>query len=319
MKVKLFTHTDLDGVFCSMLLQLVPEFEVDVDYCTYDNIDPKIQDFINHGDYTDFERIYITDISTDIETASMLNGIHSQVQVKLVDHHQTAKWMNPVFNWALVATEIDGVTQSAASVLYEVLSTRPDFSDKYSSKLDRIVETVRRYDTWEWKDLNDGYAKNVNELLYILGRDRFIDSYLPELDATYTIRIGETERLLLDLEREKIDSYLYKLTHEIDIMDIELLGKRYNVGFLFADRNVSEAGNYMCDKYNLDIVFLINPARSVSLRTNKEDINLGLIAEKFGGGGHPKAAGIPIDSKTRSKFYKDIMVKISKNFKGDKK
>ena len=40
MKIKLFTHTDLDGVGCAILAKLAFE-NVDIEYCNYDDINQK--------------------------------------------------------------------------------------------------------------------------------------------------------------------------------------------------------------------------------------------------------------------------------------
>ena len=46
-KIKLFTHTDLDGVGCAILAYLAFGREnVDVEYCNYDDVDEKVETFI---------------------------------------------------------------------------------------------------------------------------------------------------------------------------------------------------------------------------------------------------------------------------------
>ena len=66
-------------------------------------------------------------------------------------------------------------------------------------------------------------------------------------------------------------------------------------GVVFADQYTSELGNTLC-KLNpdLDFVAIINIGIGVvSFRTIKDDIDLGKdIAQKFGGGGHPKSAAM---------------------------
>ena len=47
MRVKLFTHTDLDGIGCAVLAYLAFGKEnVDVEYCNYDDIDNKVEVFM---------------------------------------------------------------------------------------------------------------------------------------------------------------------------------------------------------------------------------------------------------------------------------
>jgi nanoRNase/pAp phosphatase (c-di-AMP/oligoRNAs hydrolase) len=63
---------------------------------------------------------------------------------------------------------------------------------------------------------------------------------------------------------------------------------------VFADKHFNEIGNRLCHRHpEIDFVAMINMGKcSISYRTIRDDINLGMeIAKKFGGGGHPKAAG----------------------------
>lgn len=47
MRIKLFTHTDLDGVGCAVLAYLAFGYEnVDVEFCSYDNVNQKVLKFI---------------------------------------------------------------------------------------------------------------------------------------------------------------------------------------------------------------------------------------------------------------------------------
>ena len=42
--VKLFSHTDLDGIGCGILAKLVFENDVDISYCDYENIDSSVRE-----------------------------------------------------------------------------------------------------------------------------------------------------------------------------------------------------------------------------------------------------------------------------------
>ena len=45
--IKLFTHTDLDGVSCEILGRIAFGEDIDVVRCGYGNIDDKVEEFIN--------------------------------------------------------------------------------------------------------------------------------------------------------------------------------------------------------------------------------------------------------------------------------
>lgn len=80
-------------------------------------------------------------------------------------------------------------------------------------------------------------------------------------------------------------------------------------GIVFADKYISELGNELC-KLNreLDYIAIVNMSTcSVSYRTIRDDIDMGMIAKKYGGGGHPKAAGSKFDVYKVTKFLDGLL------------
>lgn len=79
-------------------------------------------------------------------------------------------------------------------------------------------------------------------------------------------------------------------------------------GVVFADKYISELGNELC-KLNreLDYIAIVNMStRSVSYRTIKDDVDMDMIAKKYGGGGHPKAAGSKFDVYKLARFLDEL-------------
>src|SRR5574340_1199463 len=102
MKIKHFTHTDLDGVGCGILAEREYGDNVEIEYCDYDNINEKVLDYINTST-APVDLILITDISVNEDVAERLEFIHhwGGVKIKLIDHHGTATWLNK-YKWAEV-------------------------------------------------------------------------------------------------------------------------------------------------------------------------------------------------------------------------
>ena len=87
--IKLFTHTDLDGVSCEILGKIAFGEDIDVVRCGYGNIDDKVEEFINIDE--EYDKLFITDISVKKKLADTLNNISDKVI--LLDHHKTALWL----------------------------------------------------------------------------------------------------------------------------------------------------------------------------------------------------------------------------------
>ena len=297
--IKLFTHTDLDGVGCAILAKLVFGKEVDIEYCNYDDINLKVEEYFNSN--LDYE-CHITDISVNDELASKINNSNKKYQ--LLDHHPTALELNK-YDWCSVVIEDEktNVKTSGTELYYNWLIDNNHL--KSNSVLDRFVKLVRNYDTWRWSTLGDKglICKQVNDLLYLYGRDKFIDWCLTEIYSGVFPLLNDTDELVLDIKQKEIDDYVEAKNKQIFVYH----GLGMVWGVVFAEKYVSELGNRLCQMNpEIDFIAMINMSGTVSYRTVKDNIDLGKVAKLFGGGGHPKAAGSQISKDKQLKVIKAI-------------
>jgi oligoribonuclease NrnB/cAMP/cGMP phosphodiesterase (DHH superfamily) len=282
--IKLFTHTDLDGVGCAVLARFAFGNDVDIEYCNYDEINEKVEEYFNSGLGYD---CHITDISINEDLAYKIS--ENKNTYCLLDHHPTALNLNK-FNWCTVKVENeDGIKTSGTELYYNYLINK-GFLNEYDV-LDRFSELVRNYDTWRWSTLGDNgiICKQVNDLLYLYGRDKFIDWCLSELHFDTFPKLYDSDKLVLEIEQNNIDNYIKKKNEQMLIMPI----CDRTCGVVFAERYFSELGNKLCQMHpEIDFVAMIDMSGTVSYRTVKDDIDLGKdVAKLFGGGGHAEAAG----------------------------
>lgn len=305
MKVKLFTHTDLDGVGAAILAKAVYGNNVDIEYCEYDNINKKLENFINNEEYNKYSRIYIVDISFNEEIGKLLDIINSKyTRILMVDHHPTAKWISKKYKWATILEEIDNDKVCGTYLFHILLIGENRANLEILRRFEDFVEKVRRYDTWEWiTKYNDIIPKQLNDMLQILGIERFVEKYLSFFEKYKKVWFSKSDILLLTLRQEEIDRYIEKKEKQIIMMEMQ----NYKVGIVFGDRFRSELGNILAKRHpELDFIAIIDPSTNVSLRTIKDDIDLGLIAKKFGGGGHPKAAGFTITKDIKKEIINTL-------------
>ena len=159
MKIKIFTHTDLDGVGCAIIAYLAFGKEnVDVEYCNYDDVDDKVEAFIENEDlYRSYDSIFITDISVSDQVASMIDCLDKvERTVRLFDHHGTALRLDNYF-WCTVYEYLDAVKTSGTELFYLYLSNSLSltYDQTTQNKISRFVSIVRDYDTWRWKELGE--------------------------------------------------------------------------------------------------------------------------------------------------------------------
>lgn len=296
--IKLFTHTDLDGVGCAVLAKLAFQNEVDIEYCNYGEINEKVLEYINKNDNN--VPIYITDISVNEEVANLLD---KRGNVQLLDHHPTALDLNK-YSWCRVMVEdLSCLKTSGTKMFYHWLGMNGCFSDELENNklLNRFAELVRDYDTWRWAELGDEgiICKQVNDLLYLYGREKFISWCVSKICCSDSFNLDDTDKLLFDIKQKEIDNYVEEKDKKL--FTSPMCG--WIAGFVFADKYFSELGNRLCKMHpEIDFVAMIDMDGTVSYRTIREDLDLGQrVAKQFGGGGHPKAAG--------SQFSKEVMLK----------
>lgn len=284
-KIKLFTHTDLDGVGCAVLTKHVFKSFLEIEFCGYHNVNEKITNFLNTENLKNYSAVFITDISVNLETAERIDKDYADKFI-LLDHHKTAVWLNK-YGWALVKeTEIKKangkeVATSGTSLLFSFLYENGLI---IGSKYRDFVEFTRLYDTWEWFP-NKLEAKQLNDLYIITGRQNFMTRFL----QNPSICFSETEIKLLELEETRLNSYIRTKQNELIKYQID----KFMVGVVFAERYQSEVGNSLSDNNrHLDFIVILNPSKKqISFRTTKENVNLSEISKRYGGGGHTKSAG----------------------------
>lgn len=330
MKIKLFTHTDLDGVGCAILAYLVFGREnVDVEYCDYSNIDETVRAFCETGLYRIYDHVYITDISISEDTADYIQSECSkymrELNWHLFDHHATALGLNK-YDWCEVKVNapVDSYFKTCGTELFAIYLHEGGAFDHHGSyvinNIDRFVGIVRDYDTWRWKDRGkEGViCKQVNDLFYIYGRDKFIrwasnqiytyrEPRTVDFDGESLVVLesegysfpwfSEMDRTLLEQKQKDIDIYVEEKNKQL-AQKIDEFGNIY--GVVFAERYFSELGNRLCEM-NPEIAYvaIIDICNGkIHYRTVREDIDVGgEIARSRGGGGHKKAARSEFDGR----------------------
>lgn len=289
MKIKMFTHTDLDGVGCAILLKRVyPDAEFDL--CNYHEINDKVCDFYSSGQYEKYDKVFITDISVDQDVAKLIDLLDQDKKaLVLLDHHATALWLNK-YKWALVQVDqTDGSKTAGTSLLYSYF-LQENLIDIDDWNTAQFVEKVRRYDTWEWHNIHkDNHAKELNDLLYIVGQNRFINRFIDDIDPDFK----DSEQLLLEIEQKRIDAYVEKKRKELKKIDKD----GFKFGVVFAETNQSIVGNILAEENpDLNAIVMLNPgAAGMSLRSIGDRMHVGEYLKFFyGGGGHANAAGAPL-------------------------
>lgn len=307
--VLLLTHTDLDGAGAAVLISAAfPNSNVDIKHCNNKEMSDCILTALKEQS-CDYDLIMVTDISLTEEDARIADGfVHENFL--LFDHHPTAMHLNK-YNWACVhngkiedssrATYYDLADDwhtSATGLLFDYLAYHKFDCILNSPKLNYFAYAVSAYDTWDWKTTKckKDYIQELSTLCSIYGLSRFERAMSLRIAANEDLLLP-IDRLLFEIEQERVDTYISKIKDSIVTGTVDILGKKYSYAGCISTDYVAPVFQYLRDNYPSYDILIINTGASVSLRTNT-DVDLAVIAKHFGGGGHVAASGFPQDLKT---------------------
>lgn len=303
-KVKLFTHNDLDGIGCEILGKLAFD-NIDVTIVKNPNdASQKVEEFIYSGEVDLYDKVFITDISVNMDVANAINEYCPEKFV-LLDHHATANELN-IFEWAKVKVfDSNAHKESGTSMFFDYLDAHGFFiAEIYRDAIIVFAEKVRRYDTWEWKEIyGDQEASDLNSLFFLLSRSRFVDTMINKFKRSNPIVVTEgrwlqmispTDRMIIEIDNDKTNSYIQRKNKQMTVKHMKINKKVYSLGVVFAEQHISALGNKLSEMHDyLDFIAIIDMgSNKVSYRTIHDHIDLGkYVASQFGGGGHAKASG----------------------------
>jgi hypothetical protein len=305
--------------------------DYDVVHNTNGNLDENVLEFLAGDLYTEDTVIWFSDLCPSEDVLLKVQAAVKTVYV--VDHHRTNMYALNFLDaehGIVVPTQDGGKMESGTSLLFQKMvelgegsSYRIDKgaltngSFKHREYISHFVDTVRSYDTYEWKDTGNKEAKELQTLFYLLGTERFSKMYLRLLrDPSMTdehviphfgIMTREFVDAKLEAEQRAIDSFTLD-----DIVDCNVRG--YRTALLMKPAgaaNISELANQFLvahPEFDVFAQFSLTDGGGYSFRAIRNDIDLGAeIAAPLGGGGHPKAAGAMFKQDMKDRL-KDMII-----------
>lgn len=278
----LITHTDLDGIGCEIVVRnFVPSIQDrQIFQCNYGVVDSTVRKILDTTD----EKLLVTDLSFERETAEYIERSHPG-RVELFDHHKTTLETLGDYSWASLDTRY-----SATKILFEEFGRRyPGLA--VPAALERFVYLVNDYDLWIHESPD---SAKLNAMLYMLGKDLFAE--------TLRSRIAQNGELITPLDC----LYVQGLEHHKRKYFMERVKGSHVVGnrlLLVAGRYLSELSQYIRDHpsppeqwKDVDYIDMLNFEYGThALRSYNPDFDVSQVAQGKGGGGHPKAAGHPMN------------------------
>lgn len=285
---------DVDGVSAVILAKLHYE---NIDYCLveFSELEELLKKLVQNNSYKQYDEIFITDVSFRPSSLKIIDTNEElKSKIKHFDHHISELDSMDKYPFVNIVNERNGKLECGTTLFYEYIEK--DF--KYKSEfLDKYLEAVRSYDTGGPFCGNE-YGNKLVMLFGLIGIDNFIKKFSNGIKESKD-PITNEDNELMNLEIERRNEY-------VDICDKNLIRINLNgrkVGVSISELYRSIVGNQLSRKYKdeLDYILILNFQRNqFSFRTVKDNINVGQIAKSFTkeGGGHTKAAGMPLNKDT---------------------
>lgn len=331
LKNVLFTHNDLDGAGCRIIYELfrtangeVKGIDFDVIICSNANVDDKVLEFLNRENQHDFHtEIWFADIVCSRENMSDLVCLFKTV--KVFDHHATNFPIQQELPSAVIIPETPlGKKESGTSLLYqhavEYAYNNPDsgwakflFRDNETHTtekfIDKLVDNIRSYDTFEFKETKNVLAKKLQMFYLFIGMDQFAERYVSRITSgkiADDIILADGDLSYVINEKIANEQRIIDRITPDDVLTFTLVRNKteYKAAFGFPvyGANVSELAYQFLRKYpeyDIYIQFSLSNNMEFSFRTAREDFDCGQFAVTYGGGGHPKASGSPLPENVR--------------------
>lgn len=340
LKSILFTHDDLDGCGCRIVYEIAHSYEkkgedYDVLNCPNARLDEMVLNEVESDRISPGETvIFFADLCARVDTLQVLKS--NGYTVHIFDHHETNLPALEIFPDAVVMERNTlGRMVSGTSLLYQYLvelaTNHPSWeiskyfvplpNDLRFERLAKFVETVRSYDTYEWKQTGNTQAKELQTLYFMLGIENFCTKYVSELQKhpESLQLISDSDMMFvkakMNFEQSVVDSFTLD-----DVIPIQLMGEvdqiMHDGCMIIANKGapISEIGYQFLQKHpEFEFMVGVNfnfPGREISFRARDESMQLGQnFAARIGGGGHPKAAGAPMPPAALDDFI-DMMMHV---------
>lgn len=259
------SHNDLDGVSCGILTKKFLK-NVHVIYCNYDEIDNILEETAG-----EFDSILITDMCA---SRYVLEGMMGEAEITVIDHHVTSEWVKDYHGM------VHDMNSCAAKLTWQWLKDQGYKVDEYED----YIDCVNDYDLWKLKRKD---SLEMNMLFMKYGITRFEERFL---NHPYYGFSGD-EALILELETERRDYYIMSAIRSSEKM-MDNQGREF--ALVFAELYNSELGNELINELGVQYCVIVNmQKKKVSLRSLPH-VDISIIAEENGGGGHKNAAGFKL-------------------------
>lgn len=274
----IFTDCDLDGVGCYLVCKWVKKSPIPYKVTTCNNFREDFLIWLNNNKLTEYEKVYILDIDVS-EHADILDFPN----IIIIDHHSSIECYKNYKNPNLY---VDDECSSATKLTLKTLvPNKTEILKIFTPNQLKLINYINDYDSYELK-----YPESVklNTILWSYTGDR-IEKFVTSFENGFS-SFDINQKNMINIAERKINN----IVNTTDVFGKYITNKKLKLLSVVSDVHINEVASKVLDKYNGDIVFIVNlKSKSISLRKkkgNKTDLSV-LAKQLCNGGGHKDSAG----------------------------
>lgn len=290
---------DADGLCAAVVIRNSMNEKSPYVPCGYNGTPLDLRDGFKIASDFSGDEIIIEDICPDnLENLKKLEDLSDKFTIKWFDHH---KWDENIYDFVERNSEVlivDDTEDKPDQNIYEARCTaqiaRDYYGDKVDEHIDELADVVAEYDLWR---LRDDRAPSLT--YYALSDNISYEEYLnnvekfgPEIEENI-----EAKNAIEDYKEKK---------RKLKKMALDRAEFIYNnglkIGFIYGECRQSEISETLRKEENCNLIVVLKPSGYGSLRGSEEFKKCHILADKLGGGGHPKASGFHMDIEDSNKL-----------------
>ena len=304
MPIKIFSHqADPDGLGSIILSKICYE-EVDYTLCkNFQDLDLKLNDFIDNEEYLNYEKIFITDLCPSIDLLDKISS-NEKINNKLlvIDHHISNLEKIKDKDYPFININLD---KCATSLFYDYLAKQHDLLFPYKT-LKEFVLLTNLHDTWKWKEENNLDAYYLETLLHKLGNVGYIKHFVDKLSLlSRHFRYDEEEKNWIKEQLEEEQKYLDNLIKRVIYKKIDKIN--YGIIYGLYDYRNSLADKLSDNKSCDVLIFMAVDNETVSFRSINKKTEVKNMAKEFNGYGHKLAASCDLNPENEKNLIKKFL------------
>jgi len=306
-KVFLISHNDMDGYGCGKIINSFIT-TADAVYIPLNKINEEIKNYCNFG-HNQYDVLIICDLNLNMNNLQDINNLAKEGHtVMYFDHHIKNTYQTEFLNESNILFDYD-INFSATQIVLNYFVNNNFTTNVNLERLTNIVKMIDDWDLFKWQDPNtfeviNNSARDLAIFFKEFGAEKFVQKFDDHVSGRYEKLFSVSEISVINYIKRSIYKEIrdkYKTLIRIKYPTNE---RTYNIGIIYADKNISELGNginIMDNSIDFVVIADLNH-NSVNFRTIKNDINLAAIASNFGGGGHYKASGCELTDEAFNIF-----------------